>query len=277
VAVLALEGVALPPGEPPRPVRAPLPAEASATLDRLMGVRDGYETVEQLRKELEATRDRPTEVTRLRRAGHLVLATLLLHVPLGAPLLLLLVSFLALWRDRAVDPASSTPVLLVCGYAGACLGFWVSWAFLFRSGLTFWGAGVALRRMDGRKASRLQCALRALIVWAPLFSLLCLAVAAAEWWPDTPWPGFVLWGAAAALLAAYPALALWTPARGPHDRLAGTFLVPAHFTLLPLLPCFLVVMVLLGLLIPAVQKVWEAAHRIQQDQHLREPEGGERP
>jgi hypothetical protein len=37
---------------------------------------------------------------------------------------------------------------------------------------------------------------------------------------------WLCWGAALALLLLYVALALRSPARGLHDRLAGTYLVP---------------------------------------------------
>lgn len=48
--------------------------------------------------------------------------------------------------------------------------------------------------------------------------------AGARWWvPLLPsLPGLV----ALALLPLYVFLALWSPERAPHDRLAGTYLVP---------------------------------------------------
>src|SRR5947207_11609748 len=53
---------------------------------------------------------------------------------------------------------------------------WAIWAFLARGGLTFRLAGIALLRSNGRKALRVQCAWRALLVWLPVTALLVLSV-----------------------------------------------------------------------------------------------------
>jgi hypothetical protein len=140
-------------------------------------------------------------------------------------------------------------------------GCWVVWAFLFRGGLSYRLTGIRLVRADGRPASRLQCAWRALLVWAPVTAPLVLSCwLDARYWsaggPDTPsdwplaafsraeavmagdpwepgapskWPlaaASASWYAAVGLLLAYVGLALWRPTRAPHDRLAGTYLVP---------------------------------------------------
>jgi uncharacterized RDD family membrane protein YckC len=115
---------------------------------------------------------------------------------------------------------------------------WVNWAFLARGGLSYRLAGLDLVRSDGRKASRLQCAWRAFLVWLPLTALLGLSA----WLELRYWMTWMLeeaaqfrwmlwlsgaaWWAAVVLLAAYLVLALWSPARALHDRLAGTYLVP---------------------------------------------------
>jgi hypothetical protein len=113
---------------------------------------------------------------------------------------------------------------------------WVIWAFLTRGGFSYRLAGIALVRGDGRPASRLQCAWRALLVWTPLTGLLVLSL----WLESHYWsmwelgapPRWMLplasasWYAALLLLAGYVLLALWRPARTLHDRLAGIYLVP---------------------------------------------------
>jgi hypothetical protein len=113
---------------------------------------------------------------------------------------------------------------------------WVVGAFLLRGGLSYRIVGIELVRSDGRPALRLQCAWRALLVWAPLTGLLVLSLwLQIRFWSD--WDrgdvrlglhtvATVLWYAALALPAVYAALALARPARAPHDRLAGTYLVP---------------------------------------------------
>jgi uncharacterized RDD family membrane protein YckC len=113
---------------------------------------------------------------------------------------------------------------------------WVIWAFLARGGISYRLAGIALVRDDGRPASRLQCAWRALLVWAPPTALLLLSLWLEErywtlWQPDAS-PSWLLslasavWYKALLLLACYVLLALWRPARTLHDRLSGVYLVP---------------------------------------------------
>jgi hypothetical protein len=228
VAALALEGKPRSPGSRPTPVRAPVPVHAATILDRLLGARAPFESVGALQKELEATRDRPTEVTRLRRALHLALTALLLHVPLMGLTALPLVGFLGL-LDLAQTTHPGTRAdgdIAVYLFTGFNVAVWVVWAFLTRGGYAYWRGGIVLRRANGRKASRVQCALRALLVWAPVAGLLCLAGSVARVQPGLPWLYFGLWGTAVALLVAYVPLALWSPSRGLHDRLVGTYLVP---------------------------------------------------
>ncbi len=113
---------------------------------------------------------------------------------------------------------------------------WVIWAFLARGGLSYRLAGIALVRGDGRPPSRLQCAWRAFLVWAPLTGLLVLSFWLEErywsfWQPESSLRWLLalasaVWYAALLLLAGYVLLALWRPARTLHDRLSGVFLVP---------------------------------------------------
>ena len=115
---------------------------------------------------------------------------------------------------------------------------WLVWAFLLRSGFTSRLAGIALRRSNGRKALRIQCVWRTVLVWLPVAALLCLSV-----WLDGVWLGhwhendlagsesayrlsWICWVLALALLPLYVGLALRLPQRSWHDRLAGTYLVP---------------------------------------------------
>jgi hypothetical protein len=113
---------------------------------------------------------------------------------------------------------------------------WVIWAFCWRGGLSYRILQIAVVRRDGRPAGRLRCAWRALLVWAPLTSLLFVSLWLNAWYwslwqPDTPhvWMAALsslAYYSAALLLLAYVAAAAWLPTRSVHDRLAGTYLVP---------------------------------------------------
>lgn len=115
---------------------------------------------------------------------------------------------------------------------------WVAWAFATRGGLSYPLTGLALVRGDGRQAGRLQCAWRALLVWAPVTALLALSMAldAHRITPPVshvaaipmlgPWLAWLAWWSSLVVLGVYVFLALRFPNRGPHDRLAGTYLVP---------------------------------------------------
>jgi len=95
-----------------------------------------------------------------------------------------------------------------------------------RGGLSYPLAGLALVGRDGREAGRLNCGLRALLVWAPP-SLLLLG---SQWLqrhsPEAVVSAWSLWLAGLILLVVFGIIALLFPSQGPHDRLAGTVVVP---------------------------------------------------
>jgi eukaryotic-like serine/threonine-protein kinase len=230
VAVVGFEGTARPIRANGDRVRAPVPVHAEEMLDRLLGNRQPFTTVAEVRQDLELVRDRPAEVSRTRRASHLAMMLLFLHIPFAGPVVLLIGSFLKLreagWQfDNHLDYAPFMSVefatlSLVCG-------FWVVWAFVCRGGYMFWRGGIVLRRADGRKASRLQCGLRALLVWALVFTLYCVAFAVAMAVPQLPEAYFAIWGLGTLLLPLYAVMATAFPQRSLHDRIAGTYLMPA--------------------------------------------------
>jgi hypothetical protein len=111
--------------------------------------------------------------------------------------------------------------------------FGVLWAFALRGGLSFRLSGLALVGADGRPAPRWRCAWRAALVCAPAVVLLLAGIALDVWdrsalgaraW--VPWASFLCWWAPWVLYPAYAALMIRNPGRAPHDRLAGTWLVP---------------------------------------------------
>jgi hypothetical protein len=104
---------------------------------------------------------------------------------------------------------------------------WVLVAGVLRGGVSMLLTGIAVVRGDGRRASRRQCALRALAVWLPVAGLLAGSVWLQVYHPRQAGAAVALWLVAAALLPVYVVIALWYPSRPPQDRLAGTYLVPA--------------------------------------------------
>ena len=208
-------------------VRAAVPGHAARMLDRLIGrPRPGdapYADVASVAADLEADRDKPTEVDLARRAVHLAPSAAVL-----APVVLVLLALtypggpawpaFASWLGLDGPPSHGLPAV------GAATAAAVAWAALTRGGLLLGLAGMALVRADSRPAERWRCAWRALAAWLPVAALL----AAADWarvqgWPSTAW---LLWTLALVAVAFYPVLALVLPARSVHDRLAGTSLVP---------------------------------------------------
>jgi hypothetical protein len=175
-----------------------------------------YETIDELRAQLRATRDRPTEVTRAHRAIHLAP-----YLPfMGVMLLSCLQALEDDSQGRAGEDMFAAATIVIS------LTFWVVWAFLFRGGLSFYRGWVRLRRSDGRKPSRLQCAARAFLVWAPLSALLGGALFLGRHYPGLPVLYAGAWWAAVALLVGSAELAIWGPSRWLHDRLVGLHLVP---------------------------------------------------
>jgi hypothetical protein len=114
---------------------------------------------------------------------------------------------------------------------------WVLWQLVIPGGLSFLMAGIVIVRRDGRPAGRLRCALRVLLVWAPICAMLLLSAWLEDWYwsmwrPGVSqetwllWVSSSLWWTAWVLPLLYLLLALRNPRRSPLDRLVGTYLVP---------------------------------------------------
>ncbi len=103
---------------------------------------------------------------------------------------------------------------------------WMLWPLLIGAGLSYRIAGISLVRRDGRPANRLQCAWRAILIWAPVTALLAASIILQAASPDLVWFATSLAWGALLLLIVYTLLALWFPTRSLHDVLAGTWLVP---------------------------------------------------
>ncbi|MBA4188407.1 MAG: hypothetical protein C0467_10420 [Planctomycetaceae bacterium] len=107
------------------------------------------------------------------------------------------------------------------------LGFVVV-AMILRGGVSLFVSGISVVRADGRPATRRLCGLRA-CVWFPVAGLLLasawLQVPDPE--PERIYAAAALWLLALVLLVVYVVIALRFPDRPPHDRITGTYLVPA--------------------------------------------------
>jgi hypothetical protein len=244
VAVLALEGRRRPAGEPPAPVHASLPEHAAEILRRLLGVKQPYRDVAELQADLTATRDRPTRINFAIRAAHLGVLGFFLFPGLSLMLfttgsydirLIDEVTKAFQLGQKAAERISDSNAFLywivntvtIFGAVTAWPVFWVLWAFCWRGGLSFSLMGISLVRRNGQRASRLQCAWRAALVWAPVTALLGLSAwLEAHYAEEVTWLRWGIWWLAIAVLAGYALSALMFPSRALHDRLSGTYLVP---------------------------------------------------
>lgn len=100
-------------------------------------------------------------------------------------------------------------------------------AFAFRGGISLNFFGVRVRRVSGGRPARWQYALRVLGLFGPSTVAISLAMILATAFPDLPPLWGVFWGLGVLLFVLQPILILVYPTRAPHDRLAGTVLVPS--------------------------------------------------
>jgi hypothetical protein len=119
-----------------------------------------------------------------------------------------------------LPPLMLVPVIARFGYLSLLL------AFAFRGGLMLRLFRLALVDAAGDEATRWRALWRAALAWAPLIGLQLLA----DWAiMALAVPSTVTWTLVGALCAVMVIGACWAiadPARGLHDRVAGTWLVP---------------------------------------------------
>jgi hypothetical protein len=207
-------------GSSPSSIRAAVPVHAARMLDRLVRCpRPGdspYTTVASVVADLEADRDKPTEVETARRAAHLGLAA----VPVLTVLALLF---------RLTWPANPHPAVPWWLPLAVIPPFAAAWSAVTRGGLLLGLMGLSLVRLDSRPAGRWRCALRAALSWGVIVALLAASrllggVGAGQ--GARHFASWALWGLALAVTAAFPIDALLNPARTFLDRLSGTWIVP---------------------------------------------------
>jgi hypothetical protein len=198
----------------PRAIRAAVPERAGRILHRLAGTRAPFSSLSTLRAELEAAAAMPLETTPLRRGIHVAIQAFFLMPGLC---LMFLLSF-PLIQPRTFLWDLETLIAIPF--------FWMLWAIVSRGGLSLTLSGLVIAQRDGRQASRLACGVRAFLIWAPLTLLLAGSRHLQETVPSDVWLSWGLWIGGVVLVFAYAGLAILFPARAPHDRLAGTVLVP---------------------------------------------------
>jgi hypothetical protein len=85
----------------------------------------------------------------------------------------------------------------------------------------------AVVRRDGREIGRARSAIRFLLAWSPALAwIACVGVPVFGEPRVSPDVAFVLGSLAFLLMAAGGAWTIASPGRGPHDRMAGTWVVP---------------------------------------------------
>lgn len=110
--------------------------------------------------------------------------------------------------------------------ASVMLAGFMIFAILFRGGLSYLLAGLAIVRQNGLPAERWRCAVRELLAWIPIMACVLLAVGLQTIWPYSFTVRLV---AIITVLVGFLASIIVTvraPDRGPHDRMLGTTVVP---------------------------------------------------
>jgi serine/threonine protein kinase len=194
------------------PIHAAIPQHTARLLDRLRGAGPPCQDVSAFLGELSADEGQPTEVDAGTHLAHLGLQAVVLSPGLATMFLAALPSRAPTWLDFPIIVA--WPLV------------WLIWAAMTRGGWLLRPAGIAVARFDSRAAERWRCGVRAAMAWLPATAFLLGSAWIRHNGLGPVWLGWVNWGTALiAILSAIP-LAVASPARLPHDRLSGSWLVP---------------------------------------------------
>ena len=123
-------------------------------------------------------------------------------------------------RGLVANGFASIPVLvsIVCGLISV---------LAVPGGLVTRALRQAVVRRDGREIGRARSAIRFLVAWSPALAwIACVGVPMFGEPRVSPDVAFVLGSLAFPLMAAGVAWTIASPGRGPHDRIAGTWVVP---------------------------------------------------
>jgi hypothetical protein len=189
----------------------PPPLSASDFLRSLD--RQTFTTLPDIVKALEELVAQPDRVTQRQRGMALALGFLVFWFGAGVVWTALASGPLGSWV-REISGRFGLAPRHIADLGSALLG--VLWACVLGSGFWLWAFRIAVVTPDGRQASRLRATGRAVLAWSWVpIQVLALAYG---------W--IVISGALGLVKLIGLAWAVDHPERGPHDRLAGTYLVP---------------------------------------------------
>jgi eukaryotic-like serine/threonine-protein kinase len=232
-ASVALEGGRRRVDDTETPVRAVAPRHAVAFLDRLWRGKDVFVDPKAAALGLKDLADRPTDVNRVARLVRILVMAVLCSLGLGAMFLFPLSESFAVDQFERDHPGESLLGLhrafAWMATAAVCVPplAWAIWSFAARGGFSLDWLRMSLVGGNGRPAARWRCAWRTFACWAPAAAFLELGVWSQVDGPGRIWVLWTFWGLAVAWLAADVIVALCSPTRSLHDRLSGTYLVPA--------------------------------------------------
>jgi hypothetical protein len=227
IAILLLEGRHRPVGNPPQAIRAGVPIHVRVMLDRLIGVKDPYESIPPILDELHRTRDGMTELPLALRLVHLGLFVPETLMKVGITVAIVRVVFYLL---SVVNPAlRESPTILVAEswvFAGALLVVWPIWAAMTRGGFGLHFLGMVPVRADGQLASGWRLAWRDVCLMIPMALLGVASFALEQQGIGGAWLRYARVAAICLVPILYGLHGLFFPGRLLHDRMAGTQLVP---------------------------------------------------
>lgn len=239
--LFAMEGKAIPLDRlDSRFPRAPLPETAKPLIQTICKPQTNSDSLEEIIGKLQQLTQQPATVGRLARlgsfaiiAGPVMVVTWLTLVPLPEDTQLVIMSEYVetlmeiyrstvpgLYRQERIPTATISFLLSFFAVPALIL------SFVLRGGPLLYLFGAAVQTLDGRRASRWRCLMRALAGWG-VFLLYPQGPLVGPLGIQLPEPGMHAVGMALVVLALVAVgYAIRKPDRGLPDRIAGTVLVP---------------------------------------------------
>jgi uncharacterized RDD family membrane protein YckC len=228
VAICSLSGRTVVPADTKLPVGGPIPGHAIKMMERLCKISKPFETVSELREELDKTRDMASELRTPQRLGHAIYTVVatwikaLLFPVLHAAALYITSDTLFDLTTNPLRQISLAHIFLTQTFA------WILLAMLMGDGLSGLIFGITVIKSNGRKASSTRRGWREAIRWIPcllfIFGTYLLPNSEAVNWRRALDIYFV--GIVGLLPILYVVHGWIYPGRYLNDRLARTAIVP---------------------------------------------------